>query len=71
MADGSVTDWSRESWTVSRDVAYATAIGDPCGPVPARAMLDDAKIAALVPTVRDQILRGGLRLARLLDEALN
>ena len=71
MADGSVTDWSRESWAVSRDVAYATAIGDPCGPVPARATLDDAEIAALVPTVRDQILRGGLRLARLLDEALN
>ena len=71
MADGSVTDWSRESWMVSRDVAYTTAIGDPCGLVPARATLDDAKIAALVPTVRDQILRGGLRLARLLDEALD
>jgi hypothetical protein len=71
MADGSVTDWSRESWVVSRDVAYSVAIGDPCGPVPARATLDNAKIDALVPTVRDQITRGGVRLARLLDEALN
>jgi S1/P1 Nuclease len=70
MADGSVTDWSRESWAVSRDVAYTVAMGDPCGPVPARAALDNAKIEALVPTVRDQVLRGGLRLARLLDEAL-
>ena len=71
MADGNVTEWSRENWAVSRDVAYATAIGDPCGPVPARAEIGNAKIEALVPVVRDQILRGGVRLARLLDEALD
>jgi hypothetical protein len=70
MAAGSVEDWSRESWTVSRDAVYATALGDPCGPKPARAMLDNAKIAALVPVARLQIARGGMRLARLLDEAL-
>ncbi|UVO55552.1 S1/P1 nuclease [Sphingomonas sp. SUN039] len=70
MADGSVEDWSRESWAVARDAAYGAALGDPCGPKPARATLDNAKIEALVPVVRLQVERGGMRLARLLDEAL-
>lgn len=68
---GSVEDWSRESWAVARDVTYATALGgDPCGPVPQRVRLDDATIAKLVDPSRLQVIRGGLRLARLLDEAL-
>ena len=69
---GSVEDWSREGWQISRDVAYATALGgDPCGPKPdGRVKFDEAKVRALVPAVRLQIVRGGLRLARLLDEAL-
>ena len=68
---GSVEDWSREGWQVSRDVAYASALGgDPCGPKPeGRVRVDEAKVRALLPTVRLQIARGGLRLARLLDEA--
>lgn len=69
-AAGSVEDWSREMWATSRDMAYATALGDPCGPVPVRARVEDATIERLVPVVRDQMLNGGLRLARLLDEAL-
>jgi S1/P1 Nuclease len=71
MASGSVEDWSRESWAVSHDSAYAVALGDPCGEGAGRAVLDDAKIAALVPVVRLQIVRGGVRLARLLDAALS
>ncbi|MFZ5748069.1 MAG: S1/P1 nuclease [Pseudomonadota bacterium] len=69
---GSVEDWSRESWMVSRDVAYRSAIGgDPCTqPEPARVTLSNAVIAELVAPARLQIERGGLRLARLLDEAL-
>lgn len=69
---GSVEDWSREGWQVSRDVAYATALdGDPCGDKPTgRVQIDEAKVRALVPAVRLQITRGGLRLARMLDEAL-
>ena len=71
IAAGSVTDWSRESWQVARDATYATAIGgDPCGPSPARARLDNAAIDRLVPTVRLEVKRGGLRLARMLDQAL-
>ena len=70
MAAGTVTDWSRESWQVAKDAAYGVALGDPCGAVPARVELDNARISALVPIVRLQIARGGMRLARLLDEAL-
>ncbi len=70
-ASGTVEDWSRENWQVARDTAYSTALGgDPCGPVPPRAVISDAAIEKLVPVVRNQILNGGLRLARLLDEAL-
>lgn len=71
-AAGSVTDWSRESWQVARDATYASAIGgDPCGPTPARVKLDNAAIDRLVPTVRREVTRGGLRLARMLDQALS
>jgi hypothetical protein len=70
IAAGSVEDWSRESWQVARDVAYASALnGDPCGPVPERVRLDDATIEKLVEPARLQVERGGVRLARLIDEA--
>ena len=71
LAAGSTEDWSRENWAFARDTAYAVALdGDPCGPVPTRAAISNAKIEALVPAVRGQITKAGLRLARLLDEAL-
>lgn len=69
-AAGSVEDWSRESWQVAHD-AYAALLGDACAPIPAsRPVLDNNKIAALIPVLRQQVARGGLRLARLLDESL-
>jgi hypothetical protein len=67
---GTSEDWSRESWALAHDVVYTTAFGDPCGPVPARAKIDDATIERLIPATRDQIIKAGLRLARLFDEAL-
>ena len=68
---GTIEDWSRESWQVAHDWVYATTTGgDPCGPLPDRVKLDEATIEKLVPVARQQVLRGGLRLARLLDEAL-
>ncbi len=71
MAQGSVEDWSRESWQVAHD-AYAALTGDACAPVPAtRPVLTNGTIAALIPVLRLQIARGGLRLAHLLDEALD
>jgi S1/P1 Nuclease len=71
LATGSTEDWSRENWAFARDTAYTVALnGDPCGPVPPRAAITNAQIEALIPAVRGQIIRAGLRLARLLDEAL-
>lgn len=70
MEQGNVEDWSRESWQVAHD-AYAALLGDACAPVPAkRPVLDNTKVEALIPVLRRQVARGGLRLARLLDEAL-
>lgn len=72
LAAGTVADWSRESWQVSRDFAYATALGgDPCGTVPALTTLDDATVAGLVPVMQDEVRKGGLRLAKLLDDAFS
>jgi len=72
LAAGTPEDWSRESWQVARDSVYAPALGgDPCGPVPPRALLDEAQIDAAIPVVRLQMQRGGTRLARMLDEALD
>ncbi len=72
LAGGTSEDWSREAWTISRDSAYATAEEGPsCSPVtPTRKRVDNAEIAMLVPVARLQVERAGLRLARLLDEAL-
>jgi hypothetical protein len=71
MRLGTVTDWARESWEASRDFAYAPVLGDPCGPVPTeRPVITEAMTQRLIPIVRRQVARGGLRLARMLDEAL-
>jgi hypothetical protein len=72
MRLGTVTDWARESWEASRDFAYASVLGDPCGALPAdRPVITEAMTGRLIPIVRRQVARGGLRLARLLDEALS
>jgi hypothetical protein len=71
LASGTVEDWSREMWSKARDLAYGTLIADPCGPAPAeRPVLDEAKVRKLIPAVRQNVLEGGIRLARLLDDAL-
>jgi hypothetical protein len=72
MKVGSVLDWSREGWEASRAYAYGSVMSDPCGPKPeARPVIDEATTRRLIPIVRTQIARGGLRLGRLLDEALS
>ena len=70
IRQGTVTDWARESWQVAHDYAYATVYPNPCGPPPTtRPVITEAIARQLIPVVRRQIARGGLRLARLLDEA--
>ncbi|WP_375404390.1 S1/P1 nuclease [uncultured Sphingomonas sp.] len=72
LAAGTTEDWSREAWTVSRDVSYRLALGDPCGPKPtARVQLNEPAIQAAIEPQRLQVTRAGLRLARLLDEAFD
>jgi hypothetical protein len=71
MAGGTVTDWARESWAASRSFAYGSLMADPCGPKPdTRPTIDETQVRALIPVIRTQIARGGLRLGRLLDKAL-
>ena len=72
IAAGTTEDWGREAWAVSRDTAYTLALGDPCGPKPtARLPLSETQIQAAIEPQRLQVTRAGLRLARLLDEALD
>lgn len=71
IAGGTVEDWSREYWGKARDLAYRTLIPDPCGPEPAtRPVLTEAEVQSLIPAVRRDVVEGGIRLARLLDDAL-
>ena len=71
LAGGTVEDWSREGWEAARQYAYASLIGDPCGPKPeSRPTLTEVDVRTLIPVLRRQVLAGGLRLARLLDDAL-
>jgi S1/P1 Nuclease len=72
IGDGTVRDWSEEGWAISREFAYTRAVdGDPCGPKPTQIVtIDEADVAASRAALRRQVERGGLRLAKLLDEAL-
>lgn len=71
MSAGKTEDWARESWEAARQYAYGSVLADPCAaPGAAEPVIDEATTRRLVPIVRTQIARAGLRLARLLDEAL-
>ncbi|MEA3051710.1 MAG: nuclease [Sphingomonadales bacterium] len=71
MRLGSVQDWSQESWATAREFGYGALMADPCGPLPtSRPKMDEATVQRLIPILRRQVARGGIRLARLLDEAL-
>jgi hypothetical protein len=72
MPLGTITDWSRENWEASREFAYGSIFADPCAERPRdapRPVITEAIVERLIPVVRRQVARGGLRLARLLDEA--
>ncbi|URD60115.1 S1/P1 nuclease [Sphingomonas sp. KRR8] len=71
LAAGTTEDWSRQTWANARTYAYTTLLGDPCAPIPAeRPLMTEAKIQSLIVPIRRQVVTGGLRLARLLDDAL-
>ena len=72
LGAGTTRDWSEESWAVSRDIAYPRAVdGDPCSIKPGGPVtIDEADVLSSRAILRLQVERGGLRLARLLEEAL-
>ena len=72
LAGGTVEDWSRDAWENSRRYAYTTLLGDPCRDLAKaeRPVLTEEKMQSLIPAVRQQVLAGGLRLARMLDDAV-
>ena len=72
MKEGDVVDWSREMWEVSRTVAYPSLIDrDPCdGNAEGRPTLTEEDVQRLIPVAREVVVKGGMRLARLLDEAM-
>ena len=70
MREGDIAAWLREGWAVSREFAYGTIRADPCVASPdTRPVITEEIVRQLIPVVRRQVARGGLRLARLLDEA--
>ena len=72
ITQGNVRSWSEENWAVSKSIAYPRAMdGDACGAKPTTAVvIDEADVAASRAALRQQVERGGIRLARLLEEAL-
>jgi hypothetical protein len=71
MQQGKVEDWAHETWALSRDDVYGLMFANPCrgkqaGPV----KVDEAMTQKMIPVVRLQIARGGVRLGRLLNETL-
>ncbi len=70
-SQGSISDWARESWELSRTLYPAlTGYPDTCTiKSPARAQVDEAYIAASRDAVRTQTMKAGVRLAMLLNTA--
>ena len=73
VEQGNVRSWSEENWAVSKEIAYPRAMDrDPCGAKPAApVVIDEADVTAARTALRQQVERGGIRLARLLDAALS
>ncbi|VWX49685.1 S1/P1 nuclease [Novosphingobium sp. 9U] len=77
MQTGTPEDWLRESWQIARDFLYPQAFGGtvPCatggkGEEPRQVTWPEPAIEASLPVVQQRIEQAGLRLARMLDEAL-
>lgn len=69
---GTAADWGRESWLLARQV-YTRAFGiDPCNGalLPKKVIWSNATIEATLPDARLRLTQAGLRMARVLDEAL-
>lgn len=73
LETGNVADWGRESWELARNLVYRKAYErDPCeaGEKPTEVVWSNEDIEASIPTLQRRISQAGLRLARLLDQAI-
>ena len=72
IATGQVADWARESYNLGKHFTYLRAFHhDPCvGVDPKVVDISAADIQASLPIVRHRLEQAGLRLARVLDQAL-
>ncbi|WP_336987327.1 S1/P1 nuclease [Altererythrobacter aquiaggeris] len=76
LAGGDAAEWGRESWLLARDLIYPAAYdapqnGNVCGrDLPERTTFTLADIEAQIGASQKRITQAGLRIARLLDEAL-
>lgn len=72
LATGTPGDWLKESWEAARTVAYPGAFGhDPCAGAHSRELtISEAEARAETPLAAQRLQQAGLRLARVLDEAL-
>ncbi|MCM8558177.1 S1/P1 nuclease [Sphingomicrobium sediminis] len=69
---GDVVQWSREMWIVSKDYAYPLLLDTiPCDTEVTRKTLTEEDVQVLIPIMREAAVKGGMRLARLLDDALS
>lgn len=69
---GTVADWQREAWEASGRYTYGKLEGvNVCEAAPKqRVMVDERYVAATREVVREQAKRAGVRLAKLLNDAL-
>ncbi|WP_323982086.1 S1/P1 nuclease [Novosphingobium aureum] len=76
LATGSVEDWARESWQVSKDFLYPAAFGElPCDDAGKakegkKIVWSNEATQAAIPIIDKRIEQAGLRLAKMLDKAL-
>jgi hypothetical protein len=73
IAGGEVADWTRESWDIAHDLVYPQALAHVTSEPGAKqttVTLDDAALDQDADVAAKRLLQGGLRLARVLDEAL-
>lgn len=73
VATGEVADWAKESWLMAHDVVYPQAFGHVLAPgetAPKSVTLSDADLDKDADLAAKRLLQAGLRLARVLDEAL-
>lgn len=72
IATGDVADWARESWELARRFVYVQAFGHSAcvGRAPEQVRISEAEIDAGAVVARQRLVQAGLRLARVLDEAL-